>query len=177
MLHNEMGVTNEVVTTLVTWIDTRANPVSYTEKRARALQLEPSKDLLAKKETLSAAKEEFTKVLKQLRRDKRILIQERRAAKDNAVIEQCDLKIILADVELDEIQELLSEASDDVSKANYALKISKTELAKLRLARGCPAESLLSQIEKVFNKFGVKRESYHGGDFNGVSCRNLVHNI
>jgi hypothetical protein len=104
MLHNEMVVTNEAVTTLVTWIDARAQPVSYTEKRSRAFQLETSKDLLAKKETLSAAKEEFTEVLKQLRRDKRILVQERRAAKDNAVIEQCDLKIIFADVELDEIQ-------------------------------------------------------------------------
>jgi hypothetical protein len=62
------------------------------------LQLETSKDLLAKKDNLSAAKEELTEVLKKLRRDKRILVQERRAAKDNAVIEQCDLKIILADV-------------------------------------------------------------------------------
>jgi hypothetical protein len=64
MLHNEMGVTNETVTTLVTWIDTRAQPVLDTEKRAPALQLETSKDLLAKKEFLSAAKEESTEVLK-----------------------------------------------------------------------------------------------------------------
>jgi hypothetical protein len=49
----------------------------------------------------------------------------------------------LADVKLDEIQEFLSEASDDVYKANDALKLSKTDLAKLRLACGCPEESLL----------------------------------
>jgi hypothetical protein len=147
MMYTEMGVTNEAVTTLVTWIDTRKQPVSDTEKRARALQLDTSKELLAKKETLSAAKEEFTEVLKQLRRDRRIFVQERLAAKYDADIEQCDLKIILADVELDEIQEFMSVASDDVSKANYAFKISKTELAKLRLARGCPEESFLSQIE------------------------------
>jgi hypothetical protein len=104
MLHNEMGVTDEAITTLVTWIDTRAQPVPDTEKRARAVQLETSKDLLAKKDTLSAAKEEFTEVLKQLRRDKLILVQERRAAEDDADIEQCDLKIILDAVELDEIQ-------------------------------------------------------------------------
>jgi hypothetical protein len=29
----------------------------------------------------------------------------------------------------------------------------------------------------VLEKYGAKREAYHGGDFNGVSCRHLVANI
>jgi hypothetical protein len=33
------------------------------------------------------------------------------------------------------------------------------------------------QFEKVLGKYNAKCEAYHGGDFNGVSCRNLVANI
>jgi F0F1-type ATP synthase membrane subunit b/b' len=172
-----MGLVNEAAATFIIWLDTRAQPVSDTVKRAREAQFQAEKDLVRRKEDLRTAKEECMDVLKQLKRDKKIIGQERRAAKGEADIEQCDLKLILVDVEIDEIEELLKEAADAVTETNNVLKLSKVELTKLKLDRGCPAESLLSQNEKVLYKFGVKREAYHGKDFNGVSCRNLVRSI
>jgi hypothetical protein len=130
-----MGLVNEEVTTYVGWLDYHAQPVSDAEKRARETTFKAEKDLLAKKDNLGSSKEEFAELLKQLKREQTLIAQERRKAKEDTDIEQCDSNIILADVE---IQDLLKEAADAVAGANAFLQISKIELVKLKVARGCP---------------------------------------
>jgi hypothetical protein len=48
-------------------------------------------------------------------------------------------------------------------------------LEELKTARGKPHSSIAADVELTLAKYLISRASYHGGDFNGVCCRRLVH--
>ncbi len=50
------------------------------------------------------------------------------------------------------------------------------KLENYRTERGKPEASIVAEIEEHLEKFHASRAAYHGGDFNGVSCRRIVGN-
>jgi hypothetical protein len=52
----------------------------------------------------------------------------------------------------------------------------KKVLDTYRTERGKPEASIVAEVELFLEMFKVSHAAYHGGDFNGVSCRRLVAN-
>jgi hypothetical protein len=92
-------------------------------------------------------------------------------------IEHHRLQENLTEGEINDIEKQLVDVKEAVRTARNLKQICKDSLKKHEDASGRPTESIISQFEKVLGKYNTKREAYHGGDFNGVSCRKLVANI
>ena len=53
----------------------------------------------------------------------------------------------------------------------------KENISNLRKNRGWNVDSIVFQIECILKTCNVEEEAYHGGQFNGVSCRKILDNI
>ncbi len=72
-----------------------------------------------------------------------------------------------------------SKAIEKAHKEKYKsyqsdLKEYKTLVENCRAERGKPEASTVAEIEEVLENFQTSKAAYHGGDFNGVSCRRIV---
>jgi len=54
--------------------------------------------------------------------------------------------------------------------------VTVKNIENYRIERGKPEASIVAEIEDLLEKFHASRAAYHGGDFNGVSCRRIVGN-
>jgi hypothetical protein len=43
----------------------------------------------------------------------------------------------------------------------------------LEKQRGKPSHSIAQGVEDIFSEYGAERESYHGGELNGKSCKEV----
>ncbi len=50
-------------------------------------------------------------------------------------------------------------------------------MEQFRDERGKPEASIIVESESLLEKFVASRVAYHGGDFNGVSCRRIFGNV
>jgi hypothetical protein len=191
MLHGQMGFTNAVVTFYVNWIDDKVQKVGDGEKATRLAALGATADLQLKIEKRDDMMNEMSAVLKQYKIDlklhkkkgkeaeadlKKAKDHETRSSKDGE-IEHHRLQEILTEEEINDIEKKLVDVKESVRTARKLKQSCKDSLKKHKDARGRPTESIIAQFEKVLRKYNAKREAYHGGDFNGVSCRKLVANI
>jgi hypothetical protein len=67
-----------------------------------------------------------------------------------------------------------SEVKESFNKALVEHKECKKRLEQLKVARGKPESSIITDVELTLNKNYIIRAAYHGGDFNGVCCRRIV---
>jgi hypothetical protein len=63
---------------------------------------------------------------------------------------------------------------DTYQGCQLALSECKKKLENYQPERGKPEASIVAEIEEHLEKFHALRAAYHGGDFNGVSCRRIV---
>jgi hypothetical protein len=54
--------------------------------------------------------------------------------------------------------------------------VKQKKIESYREERGKPEASIVAEIEEHLEKYHASRAAYHGGDFNGVSCRKIVSN-
>jgi hypothetical protein len=113
-------------------------------------------------------------VIKAYLQGKRNIEQHHKKAKEPEVKVQLKLELDLAEKEkkvlVDEIKsnvKFVRNAIDKLSKFKHEL----TDLAK---ACGTTRESLVNGIELILKTFGTSKESYHGGDYNGVLIRMIL---
>ena len=70
----------------------------------------------------------------------------------------------------------VKDGQKDVDKNRALLKKAKDNVLTLRASRGWSPESIETAIEQILKAINVHAEAYHGGDFNGKSCRLLLDN-
>jgi hypothetical protein len=85
-------------------------------------------------------------------------------------------KLTLLGTFISELKQQLKLCKDNLKSRQLHLAESKKKLANCREERGKPEASILADIELLLEKYNVSRAAYHGGDYNGVSCRRLVGN-
>ena len=79
-----------------------------------------------------------------------------------------------------EIKKLNSSVRDSkalVEKVRKKIKLHKDNITKLRKERGWNVDSISSSVERILQSHNIEVEAYHGGEFNGVSCRKILDNI
>ena len=63
---------------------------------------------------------------------------------------------------------------DNLKQCQAKYSESKKALETYREERGKPEASAVAEIEQHLETFNASKAAYHGGDFNGVSCRRIV---
>jgi hypothetical protein len=62
-------------------------------------------------------------------------------------------------------------AVSNVREARTRKDVGSKAYNEMQKGRKCELGSYLNRKETIYRKNGMKREHYHGGQFNGVSCR------
>jgi hypothetical protein len=63
------------------------------------------------------------------------------------------------------------DADNDIKEAKARKEVGSKAYNEMQKDRKCEKGSYLNRKETIYRKNGMKHEHYHGGQFNGVSCR------
>jgi chromosome segregation ATPase len=83
-------------------------------------------------------------------------------------IQAAVIAISLAKEEYEEDNKYLNEAEKKLRKAKAEVASLKEAVKKMRKARRHPEMSMYTQIEEVLKRYGISKESYHGGQFKEI---------
>lgn len=177
LLHLEMGMVNNVWDDFEQWVDDKVEIIPPHEKEAR-LSLERAQQALA---SSTAEKEEGDRTLNIEIREKnaeaKLLKTElRRKTLPDDRRQELHLRLRLIENAVGDHKEQLKVLKENIKKCQQSTASCKKLLETYRIERGKPEASIVSEIEMFLETFKVSRAAYHGGDFNGVSCRRLVAN-
>ena len=100
----------------------------------------------------------------------------RRKNLENTMREELRIQLTLLETFISELKGQLKECKDNLKKCQVTLAESKKNLANRREERGKPEASISAEIELLLEKYYASRAAYHGGDYNGISCRRIVGN-
>ena len=81
------------------------------------------------------------------------------------------------DVQIKKLNSSVQNSKSLVEKVRKKIRVHKETITKLRKERGWNVDSLSFSFECILKSHNIKVEAYHGGDFNGVSCRKILDNI
>jgi len=90
--------------------------------------------------------------------------------------EQLKVQLTFLDTAITELKNQIKAKKENVKKCQERLSACKTKVATCREERGKPEASISADIEIILEKYKASRAAYHGGDYNGVSCRRIVGN-
>jgi hypothetical protein len=175
-LHGQMGLTNAILERFFQFIDDKVEVVTEDEKKARSENWKALEDMKDKQQTRMEIKAEYTSAFKKLKVNLRIAQQHLKKASNDEEEEQ-HLAVVMLEADTHEMEETIKEAVDGVIDAKAVNSKWAQLLKELKAARGCTIDSIIATIEEIFAEFGITHQSYHGGDFNSVSCRRLVKHI
>jgi NACalpha-BTF3-like transcription factor len=177
LLHLEIGMVNQVWEAFEEWVDAIVEVVPPFERDART-------EVKNAKEKLELAIEEKKQVDATTNieiRDKSgtlnvIKAQLRRKNLENGRKEELQVQLTLLNTFISELKDKVKCCKDNLKACQINFAESKKKLANCREERGKPEAGISADIELVLEKYNVSRAAYHGGDYNGVSCRRLVGN-
>ena len=81
------------------------------------------------------------------------------------------------DAKIKELNSFVQSSKNTFENLKKLTKVHKENISNLQKNRGWNVDSILFQIECILKTFNVEAEVYHGGKFNGVSCRKILDNI
>jgi hypothetical protein len=177
LLHIEIGMVNQAWVAFEEWVDDVVEVVPPNEKEARK-QLA---DAIEKVAQAAEEKKQSDATINVELREKSsaatlIKAQLRRKNLGNEQRQDLTVQLALLDTFITELKQQIKAHKDNLKKCNAHLSESKQKLATCREERGKPEASISAEIETVLEKYKASRAAYHGGDYNGVSCRRIVGN-
>ena len=169
-LHITMGMINEPMNWLGSFIDEVIEPIEEDEKQARDDYDDAYMRVYAAQLELKELESTVGVEIKESQLEVRVL---KRLAREASEEQRNDIDLQAATLEYSIVsgKSTMENSKTELQLSRIALKEKKELVQELRKARGRPPESAFASFEKVLKKYGASREAYHGGDFNGVSCR------
>ena len=177
LLHLEMGMVNQAFDSFEDWVDDKVEVIPPAEKEAR-------KELINAIEKHDLAIEEKKEVegttgieIRQKNGTLNLIkAQLRRTYLSAAQRTELNVQLTLVDTFISDLKKQQKLAKDKVKDCQTSLSNARKKLATLREERGKPEASISAEIDMILDKYNASRAAYHGGDFNGVSCRRIVGN-
>ena len=96
---------------------------------------------------------------------------------DLVTLQDLQSRLSETDAKITDLNSLVQSSKNTVERLKKATKVHKDNISKLRKNRGWNVDSVVFHIECILKTFNVEAEAYHGGQFNGVSCRKIIDNI
>jgi tetratricopeptide (TPR) repeat protein len=171
-LHCEIGQINKFNTDADKWVLLHVERLRPEQQVIRAELLQALKSLEEAKECWKQVRHEHREVkkrqtqlnthLKSLPKRERWAIEYKRNA--------AEYKKELSD-HAQSLKAWEKETQDDIKDARARLDVARKAYNEMQKDRKCEKGSYLNRKETIYRKNGMKHEHYHGGQFNGVSCR------
>ncbi len=177
LLHMEMGMVNQVWDAFEGWIDAFVEIIPPHEKEARQ-QLADAKGLLngAAEEKRNIENTVNIEIREKNGEIKALKSELRRKTIDRMRKEELHSRLTLLESFIAEAKAREKTTKERYQSCQLAMTDCKKKMENYRAERGKPEASILTEIEEQLEKFNASRAAYHGGDFNGVSCRRIVGN-
>jgi chromosome segregation ATPase len=93
---------------------------------------------------------------------------------DGTQREELKVQLTLLDAFIADLKQQMKLIKENLKIRQKNLADLKKKLATCREERGKPEASISAEIEMLLEKYKASRAAYHGGDYNGVSCRRIV---
>jgi len=177
LLHLEIGMVNQCWESFEQWVDDIVEIVPPSEKEARK-ELTDAKNKLAQAADEQRHCEATINVELREKSGAAQLIknQLRRKGLVDTHRNELNMQLTLLATSINNLKDQMKACKENVKKSQVNISALKKIVATCREERGKPEASISADIETVLEKYKVSRAAYHGGDYNGVSCRRIVGN-
>ena len=177
MLHLEIGMVNLVWDTFELWIDNVAEMIPPLEQDTRKKLIEVERNLFDATEQKKEADRTVNIEIREKNAEIKALKSELKKTKHTEHERKLDLQtwIQLLTAFVDECKSQFARCKENVKDCQKQVTEIENTLTTLKAERGKPEASIVAEIELLLDNFRISRACYHGGDFNGVSCRRLVY--
>ena len=176
-LHICIGLLNKVWTVMMDWINLDIENIEEAEMNERKL-LSNANILLDKAlKTREEISNTTSIVLKYEKVRRREISKNIKLITDLVTLQDLQSHLSETDAKITDLNSLVQSSKNTVERLKKATKVHKDNISKLRKNRGWNVDSVVFHIECILKTFNVEAEAYHGGQFNGVSCRKILDNI
>lgn len=176
-LHICIGLVNKVWSELIDFINDDLEEIEQGETIEREL-LSTAKTMLRK---ALETRDEMKKTSSiELKHQKVQLKEYKNKLKQTTDLLQAQLiksNVSRIEQQIEMLQSSVKDSQGLVERIRKKIALHKSNISKHRKERGYDVDSLLSTVETILKTHNIEVEAYHGGDFNGVSCRRMLDNV
>jgi hypothetical protein len=176
LLHGHMGMINTGLDVFGNFIKRQVEPIGQDEQDARKAikgATTSVEDLMKKRDLQKII---LSNLLQFKRKDISNIRKELKKVTEQASKTDLLMQLALASNQKKAFYKELVDNNKHVQSSNVTLKQLTIRLAELEKQRGKPSHSIVQGVGAILSKYGAERESYHGGELNGKSCKEVGKN-
>jgi hypothetical protein len=173
LLHGHMGMINTGLDIFGKFIKIKVEPIGQDEQDAREAIKRATKsveDLMKKRDLRKII---LSNLVQFKRKDISNIRKELKTVTEQASKNDLSMQLALASDQKKAFDKELVDNNKYVQSSKVTLKQLTFRLTELEKQRGKPSHSIAQDIEDILSNYGDERESYHGGELNGKSCKEV----
>jgi hypothetical protein len=174
-LHVEIGLVNNVLDKFYSFIDDKVEAVTQEELTRRNSFIVADVALTRALNRLSNWKEDTAPQL-EFHRHERMQVANKLKTRNLESLEIADLRSQMQqlDTEIAEMVQQRKALEADLTLKRKFVGTAKAALKKVRETKKKIEMPAFADIENILLEFGISAAAYHGGNLNGVDCRELM---
>ena len=176
-LHLTISLVNKIWSDIIEWINDNLENIEEMEAKEREMLSITNTMLTNALQTRDEIDKTTSIKLKHQKVQRKEIQKELKKNTDLVQIQILRSNLSEIDVQIEALNSFMNDSKQLVEKLKKKTKLHKDNIAKLRKDRGWNVDSVLFSVECILKSYHIEVQSYHGGDFNGVSCRRLLENV
>ena len=176
-LHVTIGLVNKIWNQMTEWINDDLEDIEETEAKERGLLSITNTMLGNALKTRDETGKTKSIELKHQKVQRKQIEKQLLKTTDLLQIQILQSNLSRIDVEIKALTSFVNNSKKLVDTLKNKIKLHKDRIVKLRKERGWNVDSVLFTIECILKTYHIEVQAYHGGDFNGVSCRALLDHV